>query len=223
MSSRPRILVATSNRAECDSVASWLVSEGFDAVPVWALAPAVRELETGSFDAILADSAFAFSDAVQSIRRVKQSRAPLIVVGQDAAGQAAAERLGFMYVSRPIDRAILMCNVAMALVESRPARRSPRKLVPRFEALVQGMPGRLVDVSNEGMRLELPRDSRRTLPPVFTVRVPLVGVGLSVQRVWLNAPRDAGPGLAVCGGALYDNAVRSEQGWRKFVDVIPAR
>jgi hypothetical protein len=224
MGERPRILVASADRAECDSISAWLLSEGLDPVPARALPTAVRHLELGPFDAIIAGAEFAFSDLLKSACRTRQARAPVIVLADDGAAETAAERAGFLSAGRPIDRAMVMCSVTMAIVESRPVRRSVRKQVALFEAIVQGLPGRLVDVSDDGMRLHVPWDRRRSLPPVFTVRVPLVGIGLSVQRCWLGTMSGPGaPEVVVCGVALYDNAAVREQGWRRFVDVIPTR
>ncbi|HEX6973274.1 MAG TPA: hypothetical protein VF147_02670, partial [Vicinamibacterales bacterium] len=138
------------------------------------------------------------------------------------AVEAAAQRNGAYFVSRPIDRDLLMCSVAMAMSEARPIRRSPRITVARFEAVADGIPVALLDVANEGLRLEIPRGQRTNLPPYFTVRVPLVGVAVAVQRIWVRAP-GASPAAAHswCGGALADNVARQEQKWRNFVSMIP--
>lgn len=223
MSARPRILVATADKTESETLCDWLLAESLEPVPARTLPIAVRHLEGTSFDAIVARAEFAFSDLLKAARRARQFRAPVIVLTDDGATEAAAERAGFLSTGRPVDRTLVMCAVTMALVESRPARRSVRKPVALIEAVAQGVPAALVDVSNEGMRLQLPRD-HRALPPVFNVRVPLVGLGLSVQRCWLSTGAPAGTSdVAVCGVALYDNAAVRELGWRRFVDVIPSR
>jgi hypothetical protein len=223
MSARPRILVATGDRTENETLCDWLLSEALDPVPARALAIAIRQLEGNAFDAIIAGAEFAFSDLLKATRRARQSRAPMIVLTDDAAAEAAADRAGFLSTGRPIDRTLVMCSVTMALVESRPARRSVRKPVALIEAVAQGVPAALMDVSHEGMRLQLPRD-HRALPPVFNVRVPLVGLGLSVQRCWLSSgTAGAASDTSVCGVALYDNAAVRELSWRRFVDIIPTR
>lgn len=58
----------------------------------------------------------------------------------------------------------------------------------RFEAVADGIPVALLDVANEGMRLEIARGRRAALPPFFNLRVPLIGLSLVVQRVWVKAP-----------------------------------
>ena len=107
----------------------------------------------------------------------------------------------------------------MALMEDRPVRRSPRKMVQRFDALVNGEPAAIVDVSAEGFRLELPR-TRRLPPPFFGVRIPLVGVAIIASRRWAMSPsKDAA--RIWCGAALSSNPSGAEEVWRSFVDTVP--
>jgi hypothetical protein len=116
---------------------------------------------------------------------------------------------------------MLLCSVAMALADARPLRRSPRKAIGRFEATADGVPMSLLDVSNEGMRLEMSQGRRSALPPFFTVRVPLVGTSLVVQRVWFGAAVQETAAHTWFGGALAENAARDVQKWRNFVDLVP--
>jgi hypothetical protein len=82
--------------------------------------------------------------------------------------------------------------------------------VNHIDAYVNGMPVRIVDVSNEGLCLVTPPDRSALLPPTFSVRVPLVGVTVAVQRVW---GRRAKPGGSTTwyGAALTQNPVGTEQ------------
>jgi hypothetical protein len=115
---------------------------------------------------------------------------------------------------------MLMCFVSMAILDTRPVRCSIRKTVSSFEAIAHGVPSRIIDVSVEGLRLEVPRDRRSAFPPYFAVRVPLVGVGITVQRMWTQAAaqRDA---TIWYGGALIGNRANVTQAWKAFVDAIP--
>jgi hypothetical protein len=111
--------------------------------------------------------------------------------------------------------------VTMALMESRAERRSPRRTVKPFEATVNGLQSHIIDVSREGVRLELPRD-RRMLSPNFVMKVPVIGVGVTVQRRWVRLPAPADPGgLMYCGGQLHKNTVLAEQAWLRFIDMLP--
>ena len=153
--------------------------------------------------------------------RGRSPMTPTILIG-NAATASSGDAFGAqtMYLSRPIDRAVFTCFVAMAMLDSRPVRRSVRKLVNRFDAVANGVPSHIVDVSPEGLRLEMSRDRRAALPPYFTVRVPLVGVAVTVQRMWTQSSTGREPSIWY-GGALSQNRSAITQGWKSFVDHIP--
>jgi hypothetical protein len=143
---------------------------------------------------------------------LRDRRATLLIV--DAAHT--------VYLTRPLDRATLGCFVSMAILDGRPVRKSVRKSVNRFDAVVNGVPSHIVDVSAEGLRLEMANDRRAALPPYFTVRVPLAGVAVTVQRMWTHASLRRGSGMEIWyGGALSQNRVTINEAWRRFVDSVP--
>jgi hypothetical protein len=109
----------------------------------------------------------------------------------------------------------------MAILEGRPARRSHRKNANHFEAIVNGVPSHIIDASHHGVRLQMPGRSISSLPACFSVRVPLLGVGVTVQQIWARpAPNTEAP-VIWCGAALSANRPAIEQGWRGFVDMLP--
>jgi hypothetical protein len=198
----------------------WL-SVGHDPVPIRQLQGAVHQVQARQAHAVVADAGFAFDDVFLSVCRGTGLQTPLVVVGDPSpAGEARAQRHGAFYVTRPVQRDLLLCSVEMALLDARPVRRSPRIPVARFEAMADGMPVSLLDVANEGLRLELSRGRRSALPPFFTLRVPLIGLSLVVQRVWVSAGQQSAA-HTWCGGALAENAARQLQKWRSFVEMIP--
>ena len=147
---------------------------------------------------------------------------PTIVIGGSAAGSSAEGISGqTVYLTRPIDRAVFGCFVSMAILDNRPARRSTRKLVNRFDAVVNGVPSHILDVSFEGLRLEVAGERRAALPPYFTVRVPLVGVAVTVQRMWSRSAAKRHPAIWY-GAALSQNRIAINEAWRRFVDTVPA-
>jgi hypothetical protein len=95
-----------------------------------------------------------------------------------------------------------------------------RKSINRFDALVNGVPSHLLDVSAEGLRLEVGRERRAVLGPYFRVKVPLVGVTVTVQRMWTRSS-SSGVQTLWYGGALIQNQAIIEQAWRTFVDTVP--
>ena len=169
---------------------------------------------------LIADATWAVGTALQSVTRSRGQLVPTILIGEAIERRAAAVSAQTMYMTRPIEKAVLSCFVSMALMDDRPVRRSPRKQVQRFEALVNGMRSGIVNVSAEGLRLEVPRDRRATLPPYFAVRVPLVGVAIIAKRMWTLSPSKQAPTIW-CGAALSHNRASSEERWRAFVDSVP--
>ena len=223
MPSRPRIVVATPHTTECASVADWLHAEGFEPVRATTVSRALQELNERTFSLLVADFDFAFRGGLQAVsrERMRNAKAPGIVLGPaDPAAEALAVKRDAMYLSRPIEHAALVCMAQMAMLESRPERRSVRKPV-RFEAIVGGVPSHLVDVSKEGMCLEIPRTRNGAPPPpLFTVRVALLGVNITVRRMWAS-PTPKGGDAAWYGGELAANSGRVELAWRSFVDAMP--
>jgi hypothetical protein len=140
------------------------------------------------------------------------------VVGASSADSPHAAGSAGSLVPRPIDRTLLSCLVSMALLDERPVRRSERKPIDRFDAVVNGAPAAIVDVSVEGLRLEIAQ-GRHVLPPRFVVQVPLIGINVTVQRMWTQAMNRT----ISCGGALSQNRPGLEQAWRSFVSTLPVR
>ena len=208
---------------ECASVADWLYAEGFEPVRTTTVSRAFQELNERPFSLLVADFDFAFRGGLQAVsrERMRNAKAPGIVLGPaDPAAEALAVKCDAMYLCRPVEQAALVCMVQMAMLESRPERRSVRKPV-RFDAIVGGVPAHLIDVSKEGMRLEIPRTrSAAPPPPLFTVRVALIGVNITVRRMWAS-PTPKGGDIAWYGGELAANSGRVELAWRSFVDAMP--
>jgi hypothetical protein len=221
MDYRPRVVVTLQDRAESATVAAWLDAKGFEPVQRSGARAAADELAAQPSHLLVTDADYTVQDGLRKAERARNTRIPVILIGEardEPKGPPASGQP--MFVARPLDHATLMCFVLMAILDHRPERRSVRKPVGHFEAYVNGLPVRIVDVSNEGLCLVTPPDRSALLPPAFTVRVPLVGVSIAVQRVW---GRRAKPGASTTwyGGALTQNPPAAQQGWRSFVDTVP--
>lgn len=221
MEYRPRVVVALQDRAESATVAAWLDAKGFEPVPKFGARATVDEMANQPSHLLVTDADFSVQDGLRKAERARNTKIPVILIG-DARSEPKGLAVNGQptFVARPLDQATLMCFVMMAILDHRPERRSIRKPVSQFEAYVNGLPVRIVDVSNEGLCIVTPPDRSALLPPSFNVRVPLVGVSVSVQRVW---GRRAKPGASTTwyGGALTQNTPAVEQGWRSFVDTVP--
>jgi hypothetical protein len=219
MSARPVVVVAFPDPLEIALLCDCLRAEGFEPLPVPSLHAARQAVQSRTYDVLVADAAFAFDGDLQTLARKRNARAPLVVVGGAAAAQARAERQGIFHLDRPVDHTLLLCHVAMAIAEGRPPRRSPRKCITPFEAVVDGAKAYIIDVSNEGLRLALPR-GRCAPPPHFAIRVPLIGVTLTVRRVWMSAAPAGSSDAAWCGAEIHQPPPRAEQSWRMFVSTV---
>ena len=173
------------------------------------------------FDLAVVDAGFVLDGGLRAVRARALSRH----AGDRAWRCRRRRRLRgvgaqIMFLERPIERVTFICTVTMALMEARADRRSPRRAIRPFEATVNGVKSYIIDVSREGVRLEMPRD-RRMVTPQFALRIPLIGVGVSVQRVWVRVPRlDENVGVMWCGGQLAKNTVLADQAWLGFVNTV---
>jgi DNA-binding response OmpR family regulator len=222
MATRPRVVIASPDRLESGVIADWIGPEGFEPVRRSTVSSAVEEMQARSFDLLIADHAFAFQQGLHAIARGRRPQTPTVVVGdRAAAAQSDAVNQQVMYLSRPIEQALLVCSVSMAVVDGRPVRRSVRKTAHRFNAIVNGVPSYIIDVSNEGLRIELPAGRRSILPPYFNAHVPLVGVAVTVQRMWARTWPGESTAVMLYGAALTHNPKRAAKAWETFVDTIP--
>lgn len=215
MSERPRVVVALPNAVERAAVSDWLSTDGLDPVRVPSAHAAAEAIRARPVDLLIADAALADGSGLQALVRARNALASTVLVGDQETRNTTS---GVLHLARPIDRVRLSCCVWMEILDRRPFRKSVRKPVNRFEAIVNGVPSHIVDVSADGLRLELPRDWSAVVPTTFTVRIPLVGVAVRAQRMWM---RSASSQLLWCGGALWQNRRSSEEGWQAFVDLVP--
>jgi hypothetical protein len=223
MTTRPRIIVATPFAAEFHELADWLSGNSFEPIRAMTAAAARDEIVRHGAATLVADAGYAFEQGVQTAWRARHPNVSSLALGAADDGLAAtAERLGAIYLPRPVDPRTLLCMVAVAVVEGRPARCSPRTPVD-FAATANDVPGRLVDISPEGLRIELPRSRRSpAMPLYFRLHVPVVGVSMMVQRKWTSALSDpTRRDVTWCGAALAQNSHGVEQAWRRFVSVVP--
>ena len=220
---RQQVIVAVPDAGEARDMVSWLEAEGFDAVTHTSARGAADAILAQPFDLLVADCGFVLTGGVRGFGLARVRETPVIVLGDDNGSKACAPfGSQIMFLDRPVDAATFICTVTMALMDARAERRSPRTPVRPFEATVNGVTSHIIDVSREGVRLELPKD-RRMVTPQFVMRVPLIGVGVAVQRRWVRMPRtDEAVEIMWCGGELAQNSAVAEQGWRRFIDTLVA-
>jgi len=217
----PRIIVALPDVTECAAIAEWLAGNRFEPIRRADPRSAAGEMHARDFDLLVVDATVAMREGLLAISRQRNPLMPTIVIGNAAESDLPdAFSHHAMYLGRPLERATLLCTVMMAIMEGKPSRRSERRIANRFEAIVNDVPSHIIDASYHGLRFQMQAQGMSAVPPHFNVRVPLVGVAVTVQRIWA---RSAPGQLIWCGAALAaTNRPSTEQRWRGFVDMLPA-
>lgn len=221
MQFRQQVIVASPDPEECGTLAAWLTEESFQAITRPTAKGAADTVTGQPFDLLIADASFVLIGSLRGFGLARFRETPVIVLGDVDDGRACAA-LGsqIMFLQRPMERGVFICTVMMALIDARAERRSPRRPVRPFEALVNGVESNIIEVSKEGLRLELPRD-RRMATPNFVLRIPLIGVGVSVRRRWVRMPGpEEDTDVMWCGAELNKNTALAEQAWHRFIDTI---
>jgi hypothetical protein len=218
MSFVERIGVACPILGERAAFLDWLSGAGYEPVPMLDLDLLARDLSTRPVEALIADVSLVPAVDLPRLIRVLGANRPLIVVGEPGDALEVVPR-DVTWIDRPVTRENFLLSVALALAEGRPARRSPRKRVPRLLSQIDGVTSKVMDVSSEGVRLEVTGATPSALPPYFTLRVAAFGVSTRVKRVWVAAP---GQGSVWCGGIIErGQPAKSEAAWSRFLETAP--
>lgn len=212
-----KIGVACPIPGERAAFLEWLTVAGYEPLPMLSLDPMGRDLPSRPIEALVADVSLVSAADLPRVVRLLGANRPLILVGnrQDAIEDVPRDAT---WVDRPVTRDTFLLSIALALAEGRPARRSPRKLVPHLLSSIDGVSAKVMDVSAEGVRLEINGASPSVLPPYFTLRVPGFGVAAKVKRVWVAMPAQ---GSMWCGGIIERPSVKVATTWNKFVANAP--
>ncbi len=216
MHQRARIGAASPVVGERASLIDWLEAADCEAVPMVGLASLPAALEGRSIEALVADSSLVSEATLPGVLRTLGPNRPLILIGSPdiATGRMRHVR----WLERPVTAETLMLAVALSLGEGRPVRRSPRKHIRPITASVDGITSRVLDVSIDGVRVEVSGARAAALPPHFTLRIDQFGVACTVKRVWVRQP--AGKQV-ICGGRVVSAAPRAASAWRQLVDTTP--
>lgn len=217
MSTRIRIGIACPIPAERAAFIEWLDAAGYEPMPMLDLRSMAATMETRPMEALLVDNAIAPAAEIVSVIRLLGPNRPVILVGEKGTAPAYINR-DASWLDRPVIQDDLLMSVALALAEGRPARRSPRKMVSPLMSSIDGVVAQVLDVSAEGVRLEVAGAQPLALPPTFTMRVPTFGVVTTVRRVWVTQP---GHRAVWCGGTVVRTSPKAAIAWQTLVDTAP--
>jgi hypothetical protein len=207
--------VAFPQRVERDSVAAWLAAAE---MAVELLVDACRiesDVAGRGFGCVVADGTFLRSGYLASLRR-QDPRLPIVAVVDAADADLPIFRRSVSVVTRPLDAATLVLNVSLAHGEGRQARRRPRSRTPRVPSRVSGVAATVLDISSDGVRLELPRAAVATLGPQFRFQVPMVALDVVLRRAWVGR---AFGDVVQCGAMLVHPDAGQRLAWERLMDV----
>jgi hypothetical protein len=212
-----RVGVACPIPGERAAFLEWLKLAEYEPVPMLDIDSIGRDMGARPIEVLIADVSLVPKATLPRLLKALGANRPLVLVGSPDQSIEDVPR-DATFIARPVTRENFTMSIALALAEGRPARRSPRRLVPKLLSSVDGVASKIVDVSSEGVRLEINAASPSILPPYFTLRVPGFGVNTKVKRVWVTTPQR---GLTWCGGIIEKKA-SSEIVWNKFLQNAPA-
>jgi hypothetical protein len=212
-----KIAVACPIPGERAAFLEWLTLAGYEPVPMLNLEGINRELTNRPIEALIADVTLVPKSDLPRLVRVLGPNRALLLVG---APEQAIEEVprDATWIERPVTRDTFLLSVALGLAEGRSSRRSPRKLVPKLMSSIDGVSSNVVDVSMEGVRLEITGASPASLPPFFTLKVPGFGVAAKVKRVWVATPAQ---GSVWCGGIIERPSAKTVASWKTFIANAP--
>lgn len=182
------------------------------------------EVDGRPLDCVVADASLLTPHFLTALRKGDPNK-PIVAIG-DAGDpiEKVLTRKDITYHERPVGEQELVLSVSLAVADGRPHRRSVRKAVPRLATSIEGEPAVLLDVSQEGLRLEVAASRAAKLSPQFVVHVPALKMGVPVQRVWIRAESDPGRGARVqCGASLLASDERTLRAWQRLSDPAAGR
>ena len=213
-----KIGVACPIPGERAAFLEWLSNAGYEPVPMLDIDSIGRDMSARPIEALIADVSLVAASDLPRIVRILGANRPLILVGhpEDAIEDVPKDAA---WIDRPVTRDTFLLQIELALAEGRPARRSPRKLVPNLLSSIDGVSSNLVDISREGVRLEIKGASSASLPPFFTLRIPGFGIAAKVKRVWVANPAK---GSMWCGGVVERQSGNGAVAWTRFLQDAPS-
>ena len=224
MSTSPRVGIACPRPGERAAVSDWLRSVTIEPVVLVDACFVNTQVEGRPLDCVVADAALLSPHFIAALRRGDPNRAIIAIGDADDPSQEALTRKDVAFHARPVGEKDLLLAVSLAVAEGHPFRRSPRRIVPRLATTIEGEPAVLIDVSNEGLRLELASAKAAKLSPQFVIHVPALKMGVPVQRVWLRAGSEPGQSARLqCGASILAQDERTVRAWQRLCDPAAGR
>jgi twitching motility two-component system response regulator PilH len=204
------------------ALARLLEGSGHRVVSASSFEEAVGALSSHAPDLVIAEVRLGAHNALPLVIRGRESqphmRAILLDRIRDRALEAEAQRHGAAYLAEPVSPGELLAQVSRKLAEAGGQRRWFRKHpAGGLAARVAQRLARVVDLSYEGLRFEVPQARIGELASTVDVSVPAFGLTVRAKPVWTQL---APSGLLWCGAALSEANPDTLYAWRRLVDSV---
>lgn len=216
-----RILVVDSDPSASAVAEQALVAIGHRVAPVSTFEEAIRQVTLDCPDLLVAALRLGPYNGLHVLMRARADYPdiPVVITGATSDFTPDIPRFSARFLSTPVDRAALTRLVSELLagrVPNEPAndRRWPRKRTA-LPATVYETSARVVELSYEGVRLELPGPIGAATTP-FDISFPTLGMSVTAVPRWSKS---------VAGGVWYGAEVAladidATRQWRLMVDSL---
>jgi DNA-binding response OmpR family regulator len=223
------VLLTNGDKKELQQIECVLAAAGYLVACAASLRRATRLLTSVIPELLIASARLRNHADLEGLELARLSRRdhpnlPVIIThgSSDAGLENEVTVRGMAFIVNPIENPEFLGCVTVSLGERRPhlgkIRQWPRKRVAAVPVRVDASPARLLDVSYEGLRLQL-EDPGDSPAATFEVTLPTAGVNLKTRRVWRIRSPDADE--SCWGMTLVDVNSGLTERWRQFVDSIP--
>ncbi len=210
--------LALSDRAERDVVAAWLATADMVVEVLVEACKVDADVAGRGLSCVVMDESLWRRGFLASLRK-HDPRLPVVaVVSASAVADADGDlaRAGVGVVARPLDAEALVLAVSLAFGEGRQARSRIRTRTPRVPSRVGGASATILDISANGVRLEVPLTALARLGPQFRLHVPMVALDVVVRRAWVG---HAVGGLVQCGARLVNPDAGQMLAWERIMEL----
>lgn len=215
------LLIVDDDQATREGLAHILADAGYRILTAGTFERALHTLKTVEIDLLIADVRLGDFNGLQLIATSPTPIRAIVVTGYaDKALERDARQLGADYLVKPVavDRLLEVIERRLhSSSASAPVRRWQRKsLASALQTSVDRWPGRLLDVSYGGVRLEID-ESADDVPASLALALPHSEWRIQVDVVWkVRQPNHAW----LCGAQLAQGNDLAATAWRDLVDAV---
>jgi DNA-binding response OmpR family regulator len=213
------ILIADDDPSAQHQTMTLLQRRDYELATAWTLEEAYARVAEQPVDLVIAGNQIGSLSGLQFIVSCRARRPELtgilLAADRNRVPEMEAWRHGITPIILPLDAQHFLMTVAEKLAAIRRRQRWPRKRVQADVPVeVSGTPGRLLDVSYGGLRLEMAGESY-DLRTHVQVDIPLASLRVNGELVWSVRGRDGTNCL--CGISIIGEQHPVPM-WRAFVD-----